>query len=137
MCAPVLEWHTEQNRKLRSVGEALEWEVSQQQGSWLKHVENILGKLIDTGSDSLEAVGLVVPLTASFLICNSLDSGEAMFMNQIASLYGDMVVSLAGFRVRTQGTNVTHASHVCKVIGLQWLCTHTFVLVTACMCVVV
>ena len=100
VCAPVLEWHTEQNRKLRSVGEALEWEVSQQQGSWLKHIVNILGKLSDT--DSLEAVGLVVPLTTSFLICNSLDSGEAMFMNQIASLYGDMVVSLAGFRVRTK-----------------------------------
>jgi hypothetical protein len=98
VCAPVLEWHTEQNRKLRSVGEALEWEVGQQRGGWLKHIQSILGKLSDT--NSLEAVGLVVPLTTSYLVYNSLNSGEAMFMNQVASLYGDMVVSLAGFRVR-------------------------------------
>ena len=100
VCAPVLEWHTEQNRKLRSVAEALEWEVSQQRGGWLKHIGDVLGKLSGTGS--LEAVGLVVPLATGFLICNSLDSGDAMFMNQVASLYGDMVVPLAGFRVRTQ-----------------------------------
>jgi len=100
VCAPVLTWHTEQNRKLRSVGETLEWEVDQQRGGWLTHIRDIFGKLSDTSS--LDAVGLVAPLSPSFLKGTSLDSGEAMFMNQVASLYGDMVVCLAGFRVRTQ-----------------------------------
>ena len=97
VCEPVTVWHTEQNRRLRSVGECKAWTLEQAKGGWLTHIIGIFKKLADY--DALTEAGLTRDLATGWLKkgCHVGDVG--MYHDHAAS-YCRLVSSLVFYRIR-------------------------------------
>lgn len=92
------EWHSEQNRRLRSVGESVAW-VQEQIGGGVDHA---CCSTVDClqGSDSLRWVGLRCDFPASATAELSQDHGGPVEDDEIASSLGSLALHLVFMRLK-------------------------------------
>ena len=98
VCEPVTRWHAEQNRRLRSCGEAKDFELEQARGGGgLKHITEIFKTLSDF--DALTEAGLTRDIDQKWLK-KGCHEGDVGMYHDHATTYGRLALSLAYYRIR-------------------------------------
>lgn len=97
-CKPCLDWHSEQNRQLRSAQAGLDWLSSQIRGGFWSHM-NSIGEVLADSSD-LEGIGISSTFTGPLAGTKNDAKGEAILQCELASKLGDLVLSLFQCRLR-------------------------------------
>ena len=97
VCEPVGRWHTEQNKRLRSVTETRDYELQHSCGGWLVHIIDIFKKLRDY--DALTECGLTKDLHPSWLQ-KGAHEGDVGLLHDHATTYGRLALSLVFLRIR-------------------------------------
>lgn len=91
---PVLHWHTEQSRMVRSVGESFSWLLGQCSGMFMDHIKGVLAALED--EDAMRAAGF----TGLVDMRNSTKPRpeDVWQDDEIAELFGPLAWALASAR---------------------------------------
>lgn len=100
VCKPVVDWHSKQNKQNRSTTEARQWLISQCNNGFMESVAEIIGKLADTRD--MERLGFIfgAQLHTSEVIDMSCTDPQVIAQDELASLLGELVCSLAATRIR-------------------------------------
>lgn len=95
---PIFDWHVKQNKAIRSTQECAAFTLRQLRGDWLEPLRSLFKQTMST--EALEQVGVVQPLTASFMKQYSADHGDIAWMDEVSTMLGNLCTSLVACRAR-------------------------------------
>ena len=98
VCDPVTRWHTDQNKRLRSVQDTRDFELQQSKGGWLSHIIDIVKKLHNFAS--LTDSGLTRDIEPHWFKKGNHE-GDVGMLRDHATTYARLVLSLVYYRIRS------------------------------------
>ena len=97
VCDPVLGWHIDQNKRLRSTHATLEYTTSFLNGHWLLHLRRIMDKM--HCFQALEDCGMTRDLKPSYLK-KTQHEADLELLRDLATTFGRFVKALVYARIR-------------------------------------
>ena len=91
---PVIEWHSIQNRELRSAKGTSEWVVSQVAGDLVAHLSAIVAQLSEP--IAIASCGF----TTTAVVADRQPECEEIYQDDFAKLFGRLTMCMVGLRVR-------------------------------------
>ena len=97
ICDPVLSWHVDQNKLLRSTHKTCEYTISFIKGHWLFHIRRIMEKM--RSFQAMEDCGMTRDLKPVYLK-KTHHEADMQLLTDLATTYGRLVKALVYARIR-------------------------------------
>lgn len=95
---PIVDWHSKQNRTLRSASEAITWEIEEMTGAVWEPLKATVSVMSD--ASKLQFVGLQLDFSAGAMVGLTADDPRVVWNGKQAQLMGSFITRLLSQRIR-------------------------------------